>query len=404
MYINKKSEEAAVSAHMNALPGQKRPHTMRISYGDGQKPVDLNLARTYIPGIVCILKSMMLVLVLHAATKECTAPALLLMIVPLWIDRITALESIFDANAVLCTLHASFVINSMRIEFADHLYLNAPVWRIKNSVVVASVLDFVLNAGCTAAGVLLVLDVVHALRVERRSLYIMACLLACLLQVPHQRSGESLKSILLRSASFVCLSVTWIYSVGIYQMIDLLSRTTRLPPVSIVGQKSSARRRTNNTIVQSFNPCILRFAPMLCMSGWWQVANITALAASLVLKIVVQNREDPPGIHPDYCMHALSLVLHQEHEEEDVNGMSFKRIPLHAVDRHEGSTARAECRAQCRPPGTRDTPPSHATEASSPVPKKEPAPPGKGMDDEQDVYDLFQKARQAAMEPARLPV
>lgn len=154
-------------------------------------------------------------------------------------------------------------------------------------------------------------------------------------------------------------------------------------------------------VVQSFTPCIVRFGPMLCMSGWWQVANIAAMAASLALKVVLQNRDGPPGIHPDYSMHALSLVLHQEHHEEGSTCMSFKRVPLHAMDTPEPAAPREEAR---RAPQAGRPLPTHTKEPPPPVPRVDAPPDTKKVDDEQDVYDLFRLARQAAMEPARLPV
>ena len=91
--------------------------------------VDLRLAHTYIPACVAILKtSILIITVSNAHGDDYRTPAILMLLcVPLYMDRIFTTESLLDCNAMLCTIHASYILNALRHILGRGLFLSAGV-------------------------------------------------------------------------------------------------------------------------------------------------------------------------------------------------------------------------------------------------------------------------------------
>lgn len=91
--------------------------------------VDLRLASTYIPACNALFKATCLILAvahIHADDHRIIA-ILILLCVPLYIDKILTQENIFDCNSMLCTLHASYMINAIRHILGKGMFLAAAV-------------------------------------------------------------------------------------------------------------------------------------------------------------------------------------------------------------------------------------------------------------------------------------
>lgn len=91
--------------------------------------VDLQLASTYLPACVSLAKSTVLILTvahIHADDQR-VAATLLLLCIPLYVDRLVTQERIFDCNSMLCTLHASYMVNAIRHVLGRGMFLAAAV-------------------------------------------------------------------------------------------------------------------------------------------------------------------------------------------------------------------------------------------------------------------------------------
>lgn len=95
-------------------------------------------------------------------------------------------------------------------------------------------------------------------------------ILASVVQTRVGPGAMDMHAIMFRSYAFICLSMIWIYAVGIPDMVTLLANTTRRPTIELKGHPSSENRMIviSTCIVQSFLPCQLRFACILFCDGW----------------------------------------------------------------------------------------------------------------------------------------
>lgn len=244
---------------------------------------------------------------------------------------------------------------------------------------------------------------------------------AALTQVPVAHDDVVNRVVMARSWSFVALCLVWTYAIGVPEMVRLLNGCNRLPLASMVAPKSSARRGTQNLVVQSFTPCILRFGPLLLMTGWWQLVGAATMATCLALRILAQygtgkNVQQGGETHPEYCIDSNFLCIQQEASEAD-GSMSFKRTLLHAPEpqrdrREPDQEVHREWEPQADAPEEPGRGWQHAqppargyaqkqqggqtpVHAGDRPPQATEATPGSQGDDDGDMYQLFRKAKQA---------
>ena len=266
---------------------------------DTQLPVDLKMAHTYIPGILCIAKATVLVVTVSNSGAIRHLPTLLLFAFPLYLDRVTRSETIFDSNSLLCALFSSFLMDSARAEHTGDLALHQiipAVWGYGMSCALV-----LLSAGITAE----IQPLVHAdAGIIGRSwvLVLQSMLLVGTMQANPTEDRSDQRQLCLRSSVFVVLCLIWTYSVGIRAMVDLLNSTTRLPIVSIISSKSVNKRGTQSVVVQAFTPCIMRFGAVLFLDGWAQLACIVLSVVTLIYQIIHTG-----GFHTDKSMYGESV-------------------------------------------------------------------------------------------------
>jgi hypothetical protein len=99
-------EEAATIPLKTPLP-QQQP-----------APVDLRLAKTYLPGFMCLGRGTVLIIII--SRSPLSVPLILALATAMYVDRSIRTESIFDSNAMLGTIIASHALNVMRSDPEIH--------------------------------------------------------------------------------------------------------------------------------------------------------------------------------------------------------------------------------------------------------------------------------------------
>lgn len=101
-------EEAATSSQLSKTPlPQQQP-----------APVDLRLAKTYLPGFMCLGRGTVIILII--SRSPLSVPLILALATAMYVDRSIRTESIFDSNAMLGAIIASHALNVMRSDPEIH--------------------------------------------------------------------------------------------------------------------------------------------------------------------------------------------------------------------------------------------------------------------------------------------
>lgn len=275
------------------------------------KPVDLNLAQTYVPGFVVFFKSGFLIVLVAQTGAMSALPLLLMLSSLLYLDRVCRQECIFDSNSLLCALYASYVIDSIRLLHGDGLLLHV----LSNDSLVgwAALLEWVLIVSCCCQTLDLSFMTAHGGHVRTGFMVVQLCLFSLVSQVRLDEEQLEAGSVMFRSGSFVVLSIVWTYVVGVPNMVELLNCTSRLSASTFVGSKSG-RKGTQTVLVQSFTPCLLRFGAVLILTGWSQTVCIVTLTISLAWRFFCRHPKSrggegtcPEPPHPEYCMPPSSV-------------------------------------------------------------------------------------------------
>jgi hypothetical protein len=99
----------------------------------GRGPVvDLQLAQTYVPGLYCLLRSSIVILLMTRANVSEDMSLLLVMSIIIYVDRTFRRESIFDSNAVTISVLLSHMLNLLRIRYPHTVH---PHTRVKLDVI-----------------------------------------------------------------------------------------------------------------------------------------------------------------------------------------------------------------------------------------------------------------------------
>lgn len=86
--------------------------------------IDLSLAVNYIPAVECLSKTVAIVSTMAFIDDLHQLGAFLIIALMLNIDRVFACTRIFDGNAVLCTILASWIVNFLRVSAEAPKFLN----------------------------------------------------------------------------------------------------------------------------------------------------------------------------------------------------------------------------------------------------------------------------------------
>lgn len=165
------------------------------------------------------------------------------------------------------------------------------------------------------------------------------------------------------------------------------------------------RRGTHSIVVQSFVPCLMRFAGILLTSGWPQSILTVACIAAMAFKVFMQRNKMTMMTHPEYCTrnsldpcvpHAdyAQLVLQQDITHAGSTQMSIRSTPLILNQLTDQSAS----------PSTQNGPPKTNKDSQDKTPQKaekqkqDKAP----AQDEDEFYSIFALAKQQAAEGGRL--
>lgn len=99
-------------------------------------PVDLKLAHTYLPALICLCKGSALILLISRQWVSQNVPVLIILCILLYMDRVVRDENIFDSNALLSTILVSHAINMFRMDSHSHSFFFAQ--RIQKQIVSSS--------------------------------------------------------------------------------------------------------------------------------------------------------------------------------------------------------------------------------------------------------------------------
>ena len=269
------------------------------------RPVDLALAHTYIPGITCLVRAAFLIMSITLPSVMPSGPVLLVVATVLFLDRSIRLENIFDSNAVLCTLHASYMIQSIR-QCSKPMFVAPPI--------LFSAAQSLLIAIATVLTLDLQILPLYDGKFKRTAIILETVLLSFIIQAPCEYSATTGKSLTIQSFVFVMLSLTWTYAVGIHDMVKLLGCSSRVPTGGVLPPKSHGKFGTHMLIVQSFTPCLIRFCPLLFMDGWFQLLVSGALVCSLVIRIYTLDCHSAmlaEHSHPEYSVYTGHQMVHE---------------------------------------------------------------------------------------------
>lgn len=313
-----------------------RPESISLSKGHQQKkrevvahgsggdrtseraPVDLRLAKTYMPGLSCLARGTVLILVMSRPWASLNVPLLMIFCTILYIDRAVRVEGIFDSNALLCTLLASHAANIFRSDPENHQLFIADGATGPNDLRAIAfqacfvVFSLTLLAGIdpftvsqyAARGILHTgpdSETQHHVGVCRGYIVVLnGVLLMCVIQTPLERSSVvSPVQIMIRGYGFLLLSLAWTYAIGVPEMICLLSSTSRIPSLTLTSHGKGKRKHPSSaTVVQSFLSCHMRFTHILLSSGY--CLYIGSMVFTLVLL---------------YKIYALATVQHHQSQE-----------------------------------------------------------------------------------------
>lgn len=259
--------------------------------------VDLTLASTYLPALLCILRSSVLIVLMSRERVTHSMPILILIGIILYVERILRQEVIFDSSALTCTVFAIHVLNICRSSIAHidgEISATATSSNISSSALFesSSVRDGDLMMGIhgwvcmvmySASSILLLLDFDLAgflelhngknnrlllttttnnpMMMMRVSTIVLNCLFVGLtMQVPISESVFMLPwKIMMRSFLFVMLSIFWTYCIGIHDSSVMMCTRSYPYFYNTVLKKK---------FVQPFTPCQLRFLVLLFIDGW----------------------------------------------------------------------------------------------------------------------------------------
>lgn len=269
------------------------------------RPVDLSLAHTYIPGITCLLRATLLIITITLPPVHPPGTVLLAVAICLLLDRTIRLENIFDSNALLCTLHAAYVIQWIRQCSKPHF-------------IIPPILFTAAQCISIAIATLLILDLkilpLHSGKYKRIAITLQAGLLALIVQAPTAANTTTNSPMCVQSFVFTILALVWTYAVGINDMVKLLGCSSRVPTGGVIPPKSSGKFGSHIVIVQSFTPCLVRFWAVLFMDGWLQLGVSGALACALVIRIYTLDTYNDTPVecsHPEYAVHCANQMVYE---------------------------------------------------------------------------------------------
>ena len=191
--------------------------------------IDLSLAVNYIPAVECLSKTLAIVSSMAFVSEQHDLGAFMIIALMLNLDRVFACTRIFDGNAVLCTILASWIVNFLRVSSEAPKFINpfvAVVWCFGSLCLLlepAKLKPFILPEGESSGGgwgpsvrVDVSSDGGRACRLKR----IVPVLVntVCVGTIAFTRMDHEGWAVKFgRSMSFSVLCVVWVYLIGVWR-------------------------------------------------------------------------------------------------------------------------------------------------------------------------------------------
>ena len=252
-------------------------------------PVDLSLARTYLPGVYGLIRCCVISLLACYCTKEHSIHLTTCIYMYLYIDRNTREESIFDINGLCTTIMTCHILNLHRPNQHKHVnvYLQLPSG-------LTPVISLIVCIFC----IWRVVDVsgVNDIRSRVNQSYNIICLsftVVVMCSIPYSESNLSFINLMIRYSLFYITSIIWSYSIGIPSMVGALYAESDKRD-GIIG--------SCQTIVQNISLCQIRFIFMLLVDFQLMIVFAFIAVAITVGKSYSLKNDDTPLTHPHYCM------------------------------------------------------------------------------------------------------
>lgn len=290
-----------------------------------KQPVDLKLAQTYIPAFSCIVRATLLISLLSQQWGVESIPLQIVLGIVLYVERVIRNESIFDSNAILCSVLASHSVNLFRASPEKHHLIFSVTLEATKEIhadfvgQTAHIIYWLISL-CLLLGHDIVTAFVcrclftnnHPMQMSvAKPLTIMVhgVLMGAIIQTPLDKSALSPHNIVIRSVAFTLLCIVWSYVCGVPEMVQLLTNTTRMPALSTAFSKGGRKSQVINTIVQSFIPCQLRFTVILFSDEIYFYCTTISMTLVMVFLGYTFHKRETSGhidsVHPEYCSQTL---------------------------------------------------------------------------------------------------
>jgi hypothetical protein len=208
--------------------------------------IDLRLAQTYVPGVYCLFRSAIMILIMTRTNVSEDMSILLIMCILVYVDRTTRHESVFDSNAVITSILVGHLFNLLRVREVP----------LETQFVVVHE-DHTTGLTKMGAGVQLLYCILSALSVgdyqirdiwmpkkssdnfdtSSQALYVHAALMATMVFIHISPTSMSQTITVTKSLSFTILCIVWSYVVGVKNTVQTLHQREE-PKVNRVSFRS----------------------------------------------------------------------------------------------------------------------------------------------------------------------
>ena len=193
--------------------------------------VDLQLAQTYVPGLYCLLRSSMVILLMTRSNVSEDMSILMVMSICIYVDRTLRIESIFDSNAVTMSILLSHMFNLLRVREVPVetmfviVYPDKTIGLTKLGIAIQCVycvLSALLVADYRIGDIFSVTKSLPETNHNVSTLCTHAVLMSMMVFVHINAASMDQPNTIGRSLAFTALSILWSYVVGVKNTVNAL--------------------------------------------------------------------------------------------------------------------------------------------------------------------------------------
>jgi hypothetical protein len=204
---------------------------MHIMTENQKTKIDLRMACTYIAGLVCLLKSSLIIWILSRSWAIENMKIHVGLYLYIIVDRIIHEDGVFDTNTVLASVLIMQTINVFRSDPTFHLS-QEHMWN-QAIVIVYSITCIALTADVDIVQIYMGMSSIRTIILRTSTILTHCILFTCVLFSKPTSNIIAMNWIVIRSTAFVILSIIWSYLCGIPNMIGLLRSSKRIQLTSI---------------------------------------------------------------------------------------------------------------------------------------------------------------------------